>query len=138
MPEVQQAAGAVGKAVGKGVEALSDVEKRSPDEIASELRKATPQVAWSLNQTSFHLAEQLADLGAQAAALVNRTGHRLAESIAGTDRVGFDLLPGLKSSGRIAGAAFSLFLMVLLLCGVCMGTLVKSRLPVRRPPGVLQ
>jgi len=136
LPTTEQVTEAVEKAKDQGAEAISDAassaQASSPEDTASELRKATPKAVEALNTTSSQLADGAEHVGSQAAALVNRTSHKLADSISEPTKSSSDL-PGLKSSGRAIGTASCLAFMGIMLCCAVTGTRVRNSMSARRP-----
>mmetsp|Transcript_7551 Transcript_7551/g.20712 ORF Transcript_7551/g.20712 Transcript_7551/m.20712 type:complete len:308 (+) Transcript_7551:93-1016(+) len=104
------------------------LEKASPEEVASELRKATPEVAEALNRTTQQLAEQLKQASPKAVGLVNRTGNKLAEAIA-PKRVPEDPAEGDLDDDFVFGQRgwVGLSVVLLLVLAVVAGYLVSLR-----------
>merc|ERR1740123_2293429 len=71
LPTTEQVTEAVEKAKDQGAEAISDAassaQASSPEDTASELRKATPKAVEALNTTSSQLADGAEHVGSQAA-----------------------------------------------------------------------
>merc|ERR1719356_1487662 len=72
-------------------------------------------------------------MGSDAAALLNSTGHKLADRLSGADESEFELVQGLKVSGRASGVVSWLLFMTVLLCGGYVGVRVKNSMSRRAP-----